>query len=185
MRSLPWFGNVSYRIKNIFLLGFAIVFLFIGYELAIKKTLVLHNECVNLENQINKALKAPQEIIMLKNKLSRLDKTMGSSMKDSINIQQVLLGILGDYCQENKITLKEFPPGIIYTEKGFSIETNVFVVQGQFIKLLNLIYLLEKNNKTGIIPGVKFELGRDIQNKNNILTATIYSQYLVWPQNIS
>ena len=162
--------------KNILLIAVAIVIGFILYSFAIKTTLTLRQESIELKNQLQQDSDAPSKANDLKKKLIEIDKAIGSCQKIHIDIQQALLGIVTDYCQKTNSILREFPKSISTKEKGVLIETNVFVLEGEFTKLLRLIYVLEQKNKLGKIVSVKFRTKKDFQTKNICLISAVYLQ---------
>ena len=101
-------------------------------------------------------------------------KQQGSGMDN----QQLLLGIISDYCNENDLVLKDFPLPIIFNDKDYIIETNIFEIQGGFIKLLKLVYELEQKTIVGKVMSVNYEIKKNYKTKSYALTATIYLQNL-------
>lgn len=168
------FTNLSYKKKNLLLLAATLVFIFTGYELSIKKTWTTYEDCKVSENQLQQAFNAPQKIERLEKKLISIDNIIGISRKDSNSLQESLLGIVSAYCQQNNITLKEFPKAISTREKDLLVETNVFVVQGGFAKLLKLVFQLEQKYKIGKLASVDFHSKKNMETKNTTLTETIY-----------
>ncbi len=105
-----------------------------------------------------------------------IDHVLGTSQRADTNVQQQLLGIVTDYCQKRDVVLREFPKTIQKTQEDYLVETNIFTVEGDFIKLLELVYLLEQKSRIGKIASVNFLSKKDFKTKSLALTATIYLQ---------
>jgi hypothetical protein len=56
------------------------------------------------------------------------------------------------------------------------VETSMFVVEGNFSNLLNLIYILEQKHPVGRVSSVSFQSKRDLKTLQLTLSATIYVQ---------
>ena len=167
-------SNLSYKKKNLFLLAATLIFALLSYSLAVKKTFILNAECKVLESQLMQASSAPKKIINLEKKMSMIDNLIGNTNQTNDPAQKTLLGIVSAYCQKNNIILKEFPKALSSRENELLIETNVFTIQGDFIKLLNLVYQLEQKNKIGKLASLKFQRKKDNETKNTTLLATVY-----------
>ncbi len=170
------FKNLTYKKKNQLLLAGAILFAVMMYSFAIKRTVVVYRECNVLEAQMKLAHDAPLKAAMLERKLAEMDHLPGEQQKGDVNVQQNLLGVITNYCQNNNVILREFPKTIQTEEKDLLVETNVFVIEGGFSKLLQFVYLLEQKNKIGRIASVQFQTKRDYKTKTLSLTAMIYVQ---------
>jgi hypothetical protein len=92
----------------------------------------------------------------------------------SVNNQQKILNIVSDFCSKYELILKDFPQPIVYTEKKYIVETSIFEVEGEFHKLLKLVYELEQVNIVGKIMSVEYEIKRNYKTKSFALSATIY-----------
>ena len=168
--------NLTYKKRNQLLLIASAVFLLVCYWLAFKSTFVLHNEVNELEQQILLAKDVPQKLSVMQNKLGELDVLPGLKQNTDTSIQQELLGIVTGYCQKSGILLREFPKTMSSDEGDYRVETNVFVVEGGFVKLLELVYLLEQKSRVGKVASVLYSSKKDIRTKTLSLTATIYLQ---------
>jgi hypothetical protein len=160
----------------------AVMFLFMVYSLGIKKTVAQYKECKGLEDKVRLATSAPADLVEVERKYSAMQKLM-ESYNAGTNIQQALLGVASKYCNENNVVLKDFPKPIISSEKDLTIETNQFVVEGDFTKLLRLLYNLEQRNKLGRIASANFFLRKDYSSKTNNLMASIYIQNIKKAEN--
>ena len=148
------------------------------YTVALKKTILVRQEYKALEKQLQLAKDAPLKAARLEKQLAELSHFPGDKQKTEINVQQNLLGVISNYCQSNNIVLREFPKTVHAEEKDLQIETNVFVIEGGFSRLLQFVYLLEQKDKIGRIASVQFQTKKDYKTKSLSLTAMIYVQSL-------
>ena len=167
--------EVSYKNKNRFLMAGVLLLLVILYPLSFKPSFLLYKKCSYMRQQVSLAKDAPIRVAILRNQEKEFDHVLGIT-KGEDNSQERILSTIADYCQENKILLKEFPKTISKQEKEYLIETNYFTIEGGFVKLLKLCYELEQKNKVGKIASVNYELKKDYKTQEDFLTAMIYIQ---------
>jgi hypothetical protein len=168
--------GLTYKKKNkILLAGICFTALFI-YSFTFKKTFILINNVKATEAKIEIAKDAPSKSQQLKRKLDLINNKISVYNNTSTNNQQSLLELVTEYCKNNGTILLEFPMVIEEVNAGFIIETNRFVVQGDFNSLLSLVYILEQKNIVGKIAAVNYQVKKDTKTKETILTSTIYLQ---------
>jgi hypothetical protein len=165
------FKNLTYKQKNRFLLIGIVLLAFISYRMAFRNTINVCSGINSLEEQLKLADHAPQKVAGLQARLAGMDQVLGRSQSES-----TLLGVVTDYCQKNNVALREFPKTIEKTQGEYQVETNFFVIEGGFIKLLELLYLLEQKNRVGKVASVNFSTKKDYKTKALNLTAIIYVQ---------
>jgi len=173
------FQNLTYKKKNRLLIAGIVLLSFISYRMAFRNTFNVYTGINSLEEQLKLADDAPQKVAGLQARLAGMDQVLGrgqSGWKSDTGIQQSLLGIVTDYCQKNNVTLREFPKTIQKAQGEYLVETNFFVVEGGFIKLLELLYLLEQKNRAGKVASANFSTKKDYKTKALNLTSTIYVQ---------
>jgi len=105
-----------------------------------------------------------------------MDEKIGDNNLKGQNTAQTLLELVTNYCKNNHAVLREFPETNTNNQEGLMIETNRFVVEGNFSALLNLVYLLEQKNKLGKISSAVYQVKKDFKTKNKMLIVTIYLQ---------
>ncbi|MBL7884741.1 MAG: hypothetical protein JNL69_11775 [Bacteroidia bacterium] len=168
--------NLSYKKKNQLLLLIAVSMMLIIYNFAIKRTIEVIKSVNAGSEQLEIASNAPQAAEQLKKELKLIDSKIGTLNPKELNNEQALLELVTEYCQSQKAILREFPKTTIHEQGELIIETNNFLVQGNFNTLLNLVYILEQKSKLGKISSVKYQLKKDFKSKEMILTASIYIQ---------
>lgn len=168
--------NITYRNKNKYLLGVFLLGIFLIYFLSIKNTLQYKTECSELEERLSTASGAEGKIVGLQAKLKEFDNIIMQEEDTALTSQQQLLGIVTDYCQSNQTVLRDFPQSKINRENEFVVETNVFTLEGRFLKILDLIYQFEQKQRIGKVASVDFKSVKDIRTKSLTLNAAIYIQ---------
>ena len=168
--------QLTYKKKNLVLLGGAVLFALVIYFSAINKTIDLYSQCDQLEEQLLLAENASGQLAQLQNELQEIESIFSDGEEANNNYQQLLMETVSNYCFKNKVVLREFPTPTVLNEQDFSVETNMVVVAGNFTDLLKLAYLLEQKNKTGKIASLQFQTKRDYKTKQIALTANIYLQ---------
>lgn len=170
------FKDITYKKKNQLLIVAAALLVFTIYNFSIKKTIAAHSDCATAEEQILLAKNAPAMALQLEKELLQMDAKIGTDSIQSKESGQQLLGLVTNYCQNNRTVLREFPETIITEQEKLTVETNVFIVEGSFSSLISLVYILEQRAKVGKVAGVHYQLKKDLKSKEMVLTATIYLQ---------
>ena len=170
------FKNLTYKKKNQLLIVVSVLALYLIYAFAVKKTIAIYSEYNTAENQIELAANAPAMAAQLESQLLQMDSKIGKQNINGQNTEQALLELITNYCQNNHAVLREFPETTIAKQGDLFIETNLFVVEGEFASLINLVYILEQKTKLGKIASVRYQLKKDFKTKDKTLTAAIYLQ---------
>lgn len=169
-------NKMTYKKRNQVLLWGGVFLFVLVYNFTFKKTISLYFECAALEKKNMLAADAPLKIAALEKEAAGLDVLSGSQQHPDSNTQQAILGIISSYCQENKLLLKEFPETKLQKENDYLIETNSFILEGNFQKLQQLVYLLEQKYKIGKISSVDYVLKKDLRTNKKALTAAVFIQ---------
>jgi type II secretory pathway component PulM len=173
MRSIK---NITYKRKNkILLWGGSLLFVVI-YQFTFKNTIALYSECREMKKRSEMQEGAAMKKAKLEKEAARLDLLSGSMQANDSNVQQALLGIVTSYCQSNGLLLKEFPQTQRSQENNYQIELNNFTVEGEFQKLIKLVYCLEQRYRIGKVASLDFRAKKDLRTKRTSLAATVYLQ---------
>lgn len=146
------------------------------YQLAIGKSWELYDQNKMLEVKLaeDKASYANREEIAQKQAV--LDQRISSFFIDSLNNEKILLETISTYCRQHHVVLSELPASVEYKEGNFEIGTYKIKLEGRFIPMLKMIYLLEKQSKIGRVSSVDFNMTYDYKRKKEILYMTVYIQ---------
>ena len=119
---------------------------------------------------------APQKISKMELELKNLEYMLGTKDTSARNTRQLILEKTASYCQDNNIILREILQPVNIQQTGYNIELNVIILEGGYLKLLNFIYLMEKNKVLGKISSVKFAINKNPLTKEKKLQSTLYIQ---------
>ncbi len=170
------FKNLTYKKKNKLLLVGTLVAIYLIYVFAIRKTLDVFQEYKNLQSKIELVKNAPVMAAQLEKQLLQIDSKIGSDNSSGLKTEQALLEIVSNYCKSSNAVLREFPASTVFEQGNLSVETNKFVVEGDFATILQLVYLLEQKNKMGKVASVRYQYKKDMITRDMALTATVYLQ---------
>jgi len=152
------------------------LFAIIAYKMAIKKTVVLYNECKTYDNYMAEAQNAPKDIALLEKQLKKVDAILQNNDTSNIKLQYKLLDKASAYCLNNPVILSSYIEPEFYQYQDYDIETNKIVLEGGFHNLLKFIYKLEVEEPIGKVVSVKFEKKKQLRTENNKLFVSIYVQ---------
>ena len=179
MKSLQ---SLTYKKKNTFLLYGSLLFAFVFYLMFVSDTLEIRSACSSLKQQLELAQDAPQKVVVYENRLKKMESQLGitATGTDSLNgdVQQALLNTVTNYCQSNSLILREFPSAIQNRENDLSVQTNIFVVEGGFVRILKLLYALEQEKTLGKVGSVDFQSRKDYKTQTFALSAKVFIQNL-------
>lgn len=163
---------MNYKQKYQLNLAAIAVFFMLAYWLAFSKTWNSYRSVIKLEQQSSSAGQAWQEIESYQHQLSALD---GRQNNQSFT-QNGLFQKVTAFCQEHRLAIQEMPESFIYEQQDLTILHNPIKVEGNFIPMVKLLYLLEKEEQLGRVVSAEFKLGKNYQSRKQELTAKIHLQ---------
>lgn len=169
------FKKISDKNKLYLLLAGLIISLFVVYKIAIQSTINLASQCKELNDKLSQVKDAPERIAELEAEISKYTDILSSETPE-LNMGEVLLDAISRYCQENTLVLKEFPEDHVYNRNNYTINTSIITIEGGFIKMLKLLYMLETNKTYGKISSAGFYTYLDKKTKKYELNLKIYVQ---------
>lgn len=169
-------NQLTYKKRNILLAAGSLLFAGVIYLFAIKNTIELANQCSDMEAQLTMISDAPQRLLAVQAENLRLDQLLGNKNPLDQNMQNRLLEGIVNYCQTNNIELREFPEPLLYSKDGNIIETSIVSVESDFVKILGLVYELEKKMDSGKVTSVNYRTTKNKKTKRIELLADIYVQ---------
>ena len=152
------------------------MFSIIMYNVALSDTITFAVENNELVELVAKNQDAPKEIQAIQKKLIQIQQIVGNDVTVNMDIHQVLLEAVTQYVQENELVLKDFPQPYLITDKGYITKTAKVTVEGDFIRLLKLIYFLESDYNVGKVVAVDFKTTKELRTRKRKLNTIIYLQ---------
>ncbi len=161
----------------------SVLLVILVYNFAIKKTILARTDSNNAEKQLQIAANAPAMAVQLEKELMQMDTKIGADVRKGNNSGEELLDLLTNYCQSNNAVLREFPQTTLTEQDKLTIETNLFIIEGDFSSLIKLVYTLEQKIKLGKVASVRYQLKKDPKSKKMALTARVYLQNVKKKEN--
>lgn len=176
------FENLTYRKKVYLITGVFVLFLIIAYTVVFSKTFTLFKE-TKLKNEKLVWLKEKEkEIPFLQSQMVLLDKAYNSS--DSSSIRDQLTSFISDFAERNDAFVTEIPEKSFYSKTNLNVQTNKFVIRGNFKNLVLLLNAVEKEyNFSAKVVSAKFYSIKDLQSKQTNLYLALVTQSFKQQEN--
>ena len=168
--------QLTYRNRNIVLAGVTLLFTILAYQLSIKEAIERKQAYEEAISQSAKLAGAPQQMEELRKKIMTLDQSLGNLNGDTTDLPQLILEKVSTYCKKNGTELKKFPGVSRTDEQNYQLETTQFVVKGNFIDLLKLVYGFEQEYNLGKLVSVEFNIQKELRSRKQYLVATLFVQ---------
>lgn len=172
------FENLTYRSKNKLLLSGIVLLLILCYFLAINNTIELYQSNNDTKTKLTALQNAPQQISSLNKRLAFLNSRVEQYVRGKDFEQEDILVAISDFCKTNRLKIVDFPKSELKEKEDIVIETFNFVVEGNYVNLVKLIYAIEVEQKLGRIASLNFETIVDRRTKKKRLTLSVYLQNL-------
>lgn len=154
----------SYRRQNLVLGCTVLLLIFIIFKWNVSRTVQLYRRNLALQEKLALAAQAPDEILVLQNDLEFLKNAALKPYN-----RGHLLAILSGFCRENGLLIRSFPEEALVKMGEYAVVTNNIEVEGDFYAMLNLAYLLEREEKIGNINSLSFYSVEDRYEKTTRL----------------
>jgi len=169
-------NKLTYHQQLLYALIAGGIFAIVVYNVALSNTIDLAINNSELRAQITKNQDAPKQIVIVSQKIKKIEQLVGERGSEKVDIHQVLLAAVTGYVQEKGMILKDFPQPYVTTANGYVTKTAQLTVEGDFIALLKLIYFLENDYNVGKVVAVDFDTKKELRTRKRKLNATIYLQ---------
>lgn len=167
--------SITYSKKIYIIFGGFVLFLLLAYVIVFSKTFTLFKETKIKKEKLVWLKEKEKEIPLLQSQMVLLDKAYNSA--DSSSIRDQLTAFISDFAEENNCMVTEIPEKSFYSSSQLNIQTNKFVVKGQYKSLLQLFLNVETNyNYTAKVVSAKFHSVKDLQTKQTNLYLTLITQ---------
>ncbi len=165
----------SNKKKFYLLIAMVVVFSIASYALAISKTVEERSTYVELTEKMLGAKSLTVDLQKWKALNLQLDGRLGGEMILS-GFQENLLGSVGKFCSQNDLTLSDFSEPFEGHEGGYSIETIILKIEGDYKPLLQLVHHLETGFKGGKVASVLFATEKNYRKNREELFLELYIQ---------
>lgn len=173
--------QITYKHKYYLSIAGVILAAFLSYNLSFNKTISAIKDHYSLMEKMGKLQNAPQKIQKIEQQMKQMEHLLVDN--DSIDIEERLLEKATVFCQNNRITLMEFPKTKVSEYQNYMILTNEIVFEAPFKKSLQFIYNSEQNDRIGKIASVQLIKRKDVKTKQQHLYSHILFQNIKLKKN--
>ncbi|NAS32042.1 hypothetical protein GTQ40_13735 [Flavobacteriaceae bacterium R38] len=159
--------------KNIVLVVFSILILFICYKYAIKKTIDYKIEYQLLKNQETLFNDLPKQFGLLNEKNKYYDSLLTKFQITETSIQNNLLKTINKAARGLKVKVIDFKEPHVFIENDTRRNSYTFTIEGSFESILKMIHQLEQKTKFGEVMNVNMEKNRRPRSRKEYLQAEI------------
>jgi hypothetical protein len=164
------------RKNKLLLLGFLLA-LYICYSFAISNTLSYYKEYHSKNELISNNNSSPKLVHQLRQKERQLDLALSQyNINSTESFQNDLLKQLNTYSDSYHLKIIDFKEPHIITEKGSSITSYIFSLEGSFNGCLALLNKIENNPSLGSIRHLNFTKKRNYKTNTDQLFVEVILQ---------
>jgi hypothetical protein len=172
-------NQLSYK-QKLRLLGISVLpLLFLCYKFAFAKT-VSEYKTYTLQNRHSLSADTTHvSFASLETKKIQIENILKEYELDTLSTNKNLITAVTGFCEENQLDLKEYKPINVADIDSIKLVTRSVVVEGDFIKCVQLVYALENEYQVGRVSSVNYKTYTDLKSKSTRLTCTIYIQNII------
>ena len=151
-----------------------LVLLLVSYKLVFAKTFILMNENKDMSEKLSWLKDKEKELPKIQKQIVLLEKNFGA---DSMSIRDQLTAYISDFSTNNNCIVTEIPNKSFYVNTDLNVQTNKFIVRGDFKRLLMLLNKIETTyTYSAKIVSAKFYSQIDLQTKKTNLYLELITQ---------
>ncbi len=158
----------SYQQHNVFLIGFSLVLLLLIIGVSIQPTLRARAQHQLMQGQISRAASASQELKSLQAQITQLNALSIAPYK-----RELLLEKLTGFCRDKGLLVTAFPQAERLQQDESTVITHQIEVQGDYEAMVQLVYLLEQEDRLGTVSSLQFFKHKSRENRKTYLRANI------------
>jgi len=170
---------LTYNQKIKLLITAAVLFLFICYQYALKKTWTVYEEYKQNNVHADQSGNYMSLIPGLQNQEKKMADLISNHTADTVNTPKETLAFITSFCKQSRLRLTEYQPLQITENTNFNIATRQISVEGNYAGLLKLLYELENQRFYGRLCSAYFKSIEDPYSNKITLTCTFYLQNLI------
>jgi len=162
------------------LLGVSILpLLFVCYKLSVSKTIAEYKLYkTNLENELTIS-SANNSALSLEKRSQQISQFIKIYSLDTLNDNKSLLNFVTEFCNDNRLQLKEYKPLDVSKYDSISVLTRQVTVEGEFLNCLQLAYALENQINAGRVSAATYKSYIVPKDKTVRLNCTLYVQNVI------
>lgn len=169
------FAKLSYTKRCYLLLAGLLFFFYAGYKFSFADTFVLKAEIAEKEQKLIWLKEKEKELPALKAKMAEFEKAYAKD--DSLAVRDKLTAYISEFAEQNGCLVTEIPTNSSFKNDNLKVQTNTFIIKGNFNKLLTLLNTLETEHKyLAKIMSAQFYTITDMQARKKNLFLTIITQ---------
>lgn len=157
------------KTKNIVLVISTLLALVLCYKLAIVETLEVKNRFDTLKKESVLFKNIPKQLSILKQKETYYNDLLIKYQLNGNSIQNNLLKVINTFSKKNNVQLISFLEPHTYHQNELVVKTYEFTIQGNYDKLIELIYKLEQETKFGEIQNLQFKKQKNLKTGKTYL----------------
>jgi len=149
--------------------------LILTYQFAISNTLDCLSEHNSLIDKVEQSKNLPQELAYYNKALSHLNQQFGITTIDS-TAKSSILEVINRFCESNNLVIRSFPASVHEEKQNFSIQTYEIVIEGSYKPVVQLIHIIEQEQRLARVSSVDIKLVKNRRTKRKELLSTLYIQ---------
>lgn len=171
---MTFFDGYSYKVKNRAMLVVAVLLIAVAYKRAFSVTLETRSYRQELEQKLERAEYANQDIRKEQLEIAQLNQYLG---QENNSVEKVQQGFLNFFALKAKnILVHQIDEVLNYKHPDFEINTHSIVLKGDFVSTLVFIYAMEKDFPLAKLLNLHFEYKRTSNEQDEALYTTLLIQ---------
>lgn len=146
-----FFAKYTWQQKNKWLWWGALLFLFIVYQMSIKKTLELRSAYRAANAVQANTQQKEMELSQLKARMQKIGSVGLVGASDNGNVKVNMLNIVASAAENNGLVIKDVPPTKAVTADGLTVNYDEYCLVGSYKELLQCWYEIEKGKELNLV----------------------------------
>lgn len=141
----------TWQQKNKWLWWGALLFLFIVYQMSIKKTLELRSAYHTARAAQANTQQKETELSQLRARMQKVGSAGFMNASDKGNAKVNMLNIVASAAESNGLVIKDVPPTKAVTAEGLTVNYDEYCLVGSYNDLLQCWYEIEKGKELNLV----------------------------------
>lgn len=166
----------TYREQLMLFLAILAFIAVLGYQKSIKGSIEIYSECERLEKEITKTENLIEQLPLLQLRAQETKNTLKDQVDSENSIQQSILSVISQSVLDKQIHLEAFDALHHYSENNYIIQTQRFILKGDFIHTLQLVDKIENTFDLSKISSLDYYTKQNFNSGKKELYAKVYLQ---------